>query len=53
MITLYASALVCIVGAFVYILSTNGKAVELGRIAFFCGLLVALMTLAGHVVHLP
>jgi Na+/phosphate symporter len=43
MIIIGVPALICIVGAFVYILSTNGKAVELGRIMFFCGLLAILL----------
>lgn len=36
--------LVCIVGLLMYILLSNPKAQELGRIMFFCGLLVVLWT---------
>jgi hypothetical protein len=43
MIIIGIPALVCLVGAFVFILSTNGKAVELGKIMFFCGLLAVLL----------
>lgn len=35
-------ALVCIVGLLMYVLATNPKVSELGRIAFFVGLLVTL-----------
>lgn len=34
---------VAVLGALVYALATNAKAAELGRIAFACGLLVALL----------
>lgn len=40
--------LVSILGAFVYILATNAKAAELGRLAFWTGLLVTLFLVAGH-----
>lgn len=45
-------AFVCIAGLLVYMLASNPKAVELGRIAFACGLLVLVYALAGHVVKL-
>lgn len=41
-----------IVGLLVYVLASNSKAVELGRITFFCGLLVTLFVAAKHVVKL-
>jgi hypothetical protein len=37
--------LVAIIGLLVYALSSNTKVAELGRLAFACGLLVALLTL--------
>jgi energy-converting hydrogenase Eha subunit A len=43
--------LVAIIGALVYALA-SGKASELGRIAFFCGLLAFLMTSSQQVVTL-
>jgi len=48
----YLPLLVCVVGMLVYALSTNAKAAELGRIAFAFGLLIALMSMAHHVVRL-
>lgn len=45
--------LVAIVGALVYALSSNPKASELGRIAFSCGLLVAVYIVAGEKIRLP
>jgi hypothetical protein len=44
---IYLSLLVCIIGAFVFILSTNPKAVELGRMSFWCGLLAFLLRVSG------
>ncbi len=44
--------LVCLVGLVVYALSTNGKVVELGRLAYGCGLLVTLFVVARHVLRL-
>lgn len=38
------AALVAIVGLLMYVLSTNGKVAEIGRIMFFCGLLAFLLT---------
>lgn len=49
---IYIPFLVCIIGALVYALATNGKVAELGRIAYGCGLLIFLAELAGHVVSL-
>jgi hypothetical protein len=44
---LIAPVVVAIIGLVVYVLTT-GKATELGRIAFFCGLLVSLLVFAHH-----
>ena len=44
-------ALVAIIGAALYLMAANPKAAELGRIAFFCGLLVLMFALAGHVLR--
>jgi Na+/phosphate symporter len=50
--TIYASLLVALAGVLLFALSTNGKVSELGRIAFFSGLLVFLLQLAPRVVGL-
>jgi hypothetical protein len=42
--------LVCIIGVLIYALASNGKAQELGRIAYFAGLLVTLFEVANHVI---
>ena len=48
----WLSLLVCIVGALVYVISTRAKFSELGRLAFFAGLLVFLLQLPAHTVDL-
>lgn len=45
------SLIVCIVGVLMYALSTNPKVSEMGRLAFFAGLIVTLSH-ANHVVKL-
>ncbi len=42
-ITVTVPAVVAIVGALVYVLSANGKLVEMGRLMFGCGLLATLL----------
>lgn len=43
-----------LLGLLAYALSSNGKIVELGRIAFAMGLLATLLMLSGgHAVHIP
>lgn len=44
-------ALVCLIGALVYALSSNGKVVELGRLAFLAGLIALCFAFASHVVR--
>lgn len=39
--------LVALAGVLAYALSSNAKIVKIGEIAFFCGLLVSLFSLAG------
>lgn len=41
-----------VVGLLMYVLAANPKVVELGRILFAAGILVALWLSATHVVHL-
>lgn len=48
----YVSVLVALVGAIVYFVSANAKAAELARIAFFCGLLVFLFSIAGQSIKI-
>lgn len=48
--TIYVSLAVALIGMLVYALSGNGKVVELGRIAFFAGLLVFLLQLTPKVI---
>jgi Na+/phosphate symporter len=48
---IYFSLLIAILGAFVYLLSVNPKAAELGRLAFGCGLLAFLFKFAGELVR--
>jgi Na+/phosphate symporter len=41
--TIYILAGCQIIGVFMYVLATNPKAQEVGRIMFFCGLLAVLL----------
>jgi hypothetical protein len=50
-LTILLPLLVCAVGMVAYMLAGNAKAAELGRLAFFAGLLVALMALSGKQLH--
>lgn len=50
MIVSILALLVCLIGLLVYVLATNTKAVEIGRICFFCGLLVLLLAHGQHTV---
>lgn len=47
---LYLPLVVCLVGAAVYALAANPKATELARLAYFAGLLVALLGVGGKFV---
>ena len=44
--------IIALIGVLLYFISTNGKVQEVGRIMFFCGLLVLCFTLAHEVVRL-
>ena len=48
----YIPLLVALLGALLYGLAASGKAQELGRIMFFCGLLVFLLEVGGHTAAL-
>jgi len=41
---IYLSLLVALVGVLMYALCSNAKLAEIGRIAFFCGLLAFLLS---------
>jgi hypothetical protein len=43
--------IVCVVGALVWALSSNGKVQEMGRIAFFCGLFWLVHMFSGRQLH--
>ena len=49
--TIYSSAAVAIIGLVVYLVATPPRPSEVGRLAFFAGLLVFLLTFAGKVLH--
>lgn len=48
--TIFLSLLVSVIGVLTYALSANGKLAEIGRLAYFAGLLVFLMQFGPHVV---
>lgn len=48
MVVIWLPLVVCIIGLIVYMVSANGKAQTLARDAFWTGLLVTLLMLAGH-----
>jgi len=52
MLVAYLPLLVAIIGLLVYVLASNAKAVEIGRLLFFAGILVTVLTLQGHTVRL-
>jgi len=45
-------AVVLIAGVLLYVLPTNAKLQEIGRLMFACGLLVLTFTIAGHTLRL-
>jgi len=47
---IYLSLLVALIGLVVYAISTNGKAAEAGRIAYFAGLLAFLMQITPRMI---
>ncbi len=50
-VSILVPLVVLIVGALAYALSANGKLSELGRIAYFVGLLWLVYLFAGHLVR--
>lgn len=49
---IYVSVLIAIIGALTYALSANPKLVELGRLAFACGMLACLLKVNEHTIGL-
>lgn len=47
---IYISLLVCIIGVLAYALAANPKISEIGRLAYFAGLLVFLLQAVPHLV---
>lgn len=50
--TIYFSLLVAVIGAALYLMASNGKAQEIGRITYGAGLLAFLLRSAEHLVDL-
>ena len=46
----YVSLLICIIGLLMYALAANPKLQEIGRISYFAGLLVFLLTGIDHLL---
>ena len=53
MLTILLPLLVAVVGLVLYAISANPKVSELGRIAYFCGLLVVTFALSRVVLKIP
>jgi hypothetical protein len=45
--------LIAVAGLLLYVLTTNPKLQEIGKITFFCGLLVTCFLLGGKSAHIP
>lgn len=45
-------AIAALFGLLLWLLASNSKASEIGKIFFFCGVLVTLFVLANHVVKI-
>lgn len=52
MLISWVVVLIALVGLLMWMLSSNGKVAEVGKVAFFCGLLVTCMLLGGKTVRL-
>lgn len=48
----YVAALIALLGLLLYVLASNSKVVEVGRIVFFCGMLATALQLATRTVKL-
>jgi Na+/phosphate symporter len=52
MLVAFIPLVLCLVGLVVYLITVNPRAQEIGRILFFCGLLVTMMALATKTLHI-
>jgi hypothetical protein len=50
-ITVIVPVVAAIIGAVLYLIASNPKAVELGRMTFFAGILVSLLVTANSFIH--
>lgn len=50
---IYLSLLVALIGVLMYVLATNPKVQEIGRISFGVGLLAFLLKAAEPMLHIP
>lgn len=50
---IYIPLLVSIIGALLYGFTANEKVRALAKDMFWCGLLVTLWQMAGHMIHIP
>jgi Na+/phosphate symporter len=46
------AVIVALVGLILYLLASNPKAAEIGRILFFCGVMAAVLAAGNHTIHL-
>lgn len=53
MLIAWVSIILAIAGLLVYVLSANGKAVELGRLMFFAGILAVALQAARFAIRIP
>ncbi len=51
MVSAIFAFVVCVLGALVWALSANPKVMEMGRIAFFCGLFWITSMFSGRQIH--
>jgi hypothetical protein len=51
MIVLYLPMIVCVAGLLCYALATNPKVAEMGRLAFFAGMLAFLLDTAPRLIR--
>jgi hypothetical protein len=49
-VSLFLSLAICVIGLIVYIISTNAKIAEVGRLSFFAGLFVFLMQFGPYII---
>ena len=52
MLIAYIPLLFAIIGLLIYVLATNAKVVELGRIVFFAGFFVTMLAMATKVLRI-